>query len=152
MKQNIFIRKATKQDLSRISEIQICNYRINFYPIFKDDEFYFKELQVSSMMEQYESDLIVLQNTYVYDDGVVKGFICLNGIEIKKLFVEPILQGQKIGAALLEYAIQSHSVSFLWVLEKNIRAIKFYIRHGFHVTDDRVFEEGTTEYLVRLER
>ncbi len=28
----------------------------------------------------------------------------------------------------------------------------FYERQGFYVTSDKKFEEGTTEYFVRLER
>ena len=40
----------------------------------------------------------------------------------------------------------------LWALEKNPRAIAFYQRHGFRVTEERRLEEGTEEYLVRLVR
>ena len=40
------IRKATMNDVSRIVEIVVFNYRLNFYPIFKDDDFYFNEIQV----------------------------------------------------------------------------------------------------------
>ena len=35
------IRKATQKDLARIAEIEVFNYRLNFYPIFKDDDFLF---------------------------------------------------------------------------------------------------------------
>ena len=35
-------------------------------------------------------------------------------------------------------------------IEKNVDAIRFYERHGFYVTDHKKFEEGTTEYLVKL--
>ena len=66
------IRKATIKDLSRIAEIQIFNYRLYFYPIFKADKYYFDELQVPSLMQKYETDI---DSVYVYDDGVVKGFI-----------------------------------------------------------------------------
>ena len=45
------IRKAEKKDLARIAEIQIFNYRMYFYPIFKSDEYYFDELQVPSLMK-----------------------------------------------------------------------------------------------------
>ena len=72
--------------------------------------------------------------------------------EVKKLFVEPVLQGMSIGAKLLEYAIEELDGQFLWALEKNVRAIAFYERHGFRVTEDKKLEEDTTEYLVRLER
>jgi len=33
------IRKATAADLARIAEIEIFNYRLNFYPIFRNDWF-----------------------------------------------------------------------------------------------------------------
>lgn len=45
------IRQATIADLSRISEIVIFNYRLNFYPIFQNDDYYFNELQVSKVAE-----------------------------------------------------------------------------------------------------
>lgn len=145
------IRKATPADAFRIAEIEVFNYRLNFYPIFKNDEFYFSELQVPKEAEKL-SDREILQKTYVYDDGVVKGFIIIDGSEVWKLFVEPVLQGQSIGAELLEYAKEVHGVKALWALEKNTRAIRFYEKYGFAVTDEKIFEEGTTEYLVRMKR
>jgi len=143
------IRKATIDDLARIAEIVIFNYRLNFYPIFKNDDYYFNELQVLTIMKQYESSI---NNMWVYDDGAVKGFIQIENQEIKKLFVEPVLQGKCIGSMLLKYAIDYHNANSLWALEKNTRAIRFYERHGFIVTADKKLEEDTTEYLVRLER
>lgn len=104
------IRQARKEDLARIAEIEIFNYRLNFYPIFKDDEFYFKELQVLKQMEKYKSSI---ESIWVYDDGAVKGYIQVEDQEVKKLFVEPILQGNAIGAELLEYVVAEMDVKFL---------------------------------------
>ena len=143
------IRKANIGDLARIAEIVIFNYRLNFYPIFKDDDYYFNELQVPTIMKQYES---FIDNMWVYDDGAVKGIILVENQEIKKLFVEPVLQGNCIGSNLLIYAIENQNAKTLWALEKNTRAIRFYERHGFKITADKKFEEDTTEYLIRLER
>ena len=141
------IRKAARDDLARIAEMVIFNYRLNFYPIFKDDVYYFQILQVPSLMKEYES---MVGNMWVYDDGAVKGFIQIEDQEIKKLFVEPALQGNSVGSALLQYAVDVWGANTLWALEKNVRGIRFYERHGFRVTADRKFEEDTTEYLVRL--
>ena len=47
------IKKATKEDLSRIAEIFVFNNRINYFPIFKQEDFSFGELQVVSFIEQY---------------------------------------------------------------------------------------------------
>ena len=143
------IRQATIADLSRIAEIVIFNYRLNFYPIFQNDDYYFNELQVSKVAKQYED---VVGNMWVYDDGAIKGVIQIENSEIKKLFVEPALQGKSIGSYLLKYAIVEHKANTLWALEKNVRAIRFYKRHGFNVTTDKKLEEDTTEYLVRLKR
>ena len=146
------IRQSTKQDISRIAEIIIVNYRINFYPIFKNDDFYFKELQVVSLANEYILDNDFLSNTYVYDDGIIKGIINIKNKEIKNLFVEPSFQNLGIGDKLLNYAIEHHNVNYLWALEKNFRAIKFYKNHGFYFTGDKKFEDDTNEYLIKLER
>lgn len=50
------IRKATMNDVSRIVEIVVFNYRLNFYPIFKDDDFYFNEIQVINLIDCFRLD------------------------------------------------------------------------------------------------
>ena len=143
------IRKANDKDLARIAEILIFNYRLYFYPIFQSDEYYFDELQVPSLMKEFESQI---DSLYVYDDGVVKGFIKIEGTYIARLFVEPVLQNASIGSKLLEYAVKEHNADHLWALEKNTRAVRFYERHGFIATGEKKPEEGTTEYLILLKK
>ncbi len=144
-----YIRRATIDDLVRIAEIFVFNYRLNFYPIFQEDTFYFGELTVSNMVESFAKEL---DSIWVYDDGVVKGFIHIEKREVRRLFVEPTLQEKAIGAELLEYGIAEKDVNSLWVLEKNIKAIAFYKRHGFDTTNEKKYEEDTIEFLVRMER
>ena len=143
------IRTARNDDLNRIAEIEVFNYRLKFYPIFLDDEFYFGELQVPNVAKRYADSL---EDIRVWDDGVVKGFILVRNGEVKKLFVEPVLQGHGIGARLLEYAVEHLSAKTLWALEKNTGAIRFYQRHGFRLTGERQLEDGTSEYLVQMEK
>ncbi len=144
-----YIRAAAEADLARIAEIEVFNYRLNFYPIFQNDEYYFSELQVPALMRQRAGALASIR---VYDDGAVKGFIHAENGEVKKLFVEPVLQGRGIGAKLLEFAMEELGAERLWALEKNRRAIAFYQRHGFRVTEERKPEADTAEYLVLLQR
>ena len=144
------IRKARVDDLSRIAEIYVFNNRVNFYPIFKEEEYSFGELQVVSIADHYFKQEEIIKDIYVYDDGIIKGFVQMNGTEICKLYVDTFFQNGKIGARLLEYAVRQLQADHLWALEKNIRGIAFYQRYGFRLTGEKKFEEGTTEYLVQL--
>ena len=144
-----YIRQAKINDLVRIAEIFVFNYRLNFYPIFQEDIFYFEELTVFNMVESFAKEL---DSIWVYDDGVVKGFIQIEKREVKRLFVEPVLQGKAIGTELLEYGIVEMDANHLWALEKNIKAIAFYQRHGFDTTNEKKYEKDTTEFLVRMEK
>ena len=144
------IRKARVDDLSRIAEIYVFNNRVNFYPIFNEEEYSFGELQVVSLADHYFKQEEIIKDIYVYDDGIIKGFVQMNGTEICKLYVDTFFQNGKIGARLLEYAVRHLQADHLWALEKNIRGIAFYQRYGFRLTGEKKFEEGTTEYLVQL--
>ena len=146
------IRKAVSSDISRIAEILVFVKRIKFRPIFQDDDYSFGELQVLTVAKEYAAPEI-LDHILVYDDnGIVKGLIHVEGEEIKELYVDYFFQDQGIGSELIEFAKKEYDVRFLWAIEKNTDAIRFYEAHGFHLTGTKQFEEGTTEYLVMMER
>lgn len=146
------IRQAVPADVSRIAEIIVFNNRLNFFPIFRDEAFSFGKVQVLPLANAYLANGELLNRTWVYDDGVVKGIAVVNGAELEKLYVEPAFQGQGIGAQLLDHAASALGVNWLWALEKNTGALRFYARHGFLPTGERKYEEGTTEYVVKLRR
>lgn len=75
------IRMATIRDLGRIAEIEIFNYRLYFYPLFRNDSFYFDELQVANQIVKYKQSP---NSLLLYDDGVIKGFIQVENQQIKK--------------------------------------------------------------------
>lgn len=68
------------------------------------------------------------------------------------MYVDLFFQNQGIGSELLEFAVGQMGCQYLWVLEKNIRAIKFYKEHGFLVLDERELVEGTKEYVVKMKK
>lgn len=143
------IRQATLRDVSRIAEILVFVKRMKFCPIFQDDDYSFNELQVLTVARQY-SPKEVLNTIWVYDDGIVKGLIHIAGNEIVELYVDYFFQNQGIGSQLIEFAKANFPVDFLWAIEKNTDAIRFYETHGFYPTGEKMLEEGTTEYLVKL--
>ena len=150
--ERFLIRKASIEDISRIAEILVFVKRMNYRVIFKNDAVSFGEIQVIPVAKQY-SQPEILESIWVYEaEGIVKGLIRIDGKEVVELYVEHFFQGQGIGARLIGFAIKEHDVRFLWVLEKNADAIRFYETHGFHLTENRKLEEGTPEYKVMMER
>ncbi len=145
------IRKARTDDLSRIAEILVFDKRIYFRPIFRDDDYSFNTLQVLKVAEAYAQPRI-LEHIHVYDDGIVKGLIHIEGTEIVELYVDHFFQSQGIGGKLIEFAKQVHLADHLWAIEKNAASIAFYESHGFRLSGERKLEGGTTEYLVEMVR
>ncbi|MBO4457048.1 MAG: GNAT family N-acetyltransferase [Butyrivibrio sp.] len=143
------IRKAERKDLSRIAEILVFVKRIKYRPIFQNDDYSFGDLQVIRVAEEYDTPEI-LDNMWVYDDGIVKGLIHVIDKEVAELYVDYFFWGQGIGAALLEFAKDKFKVNFLWALEKNADAIRFYEAHGFYDCGERKLEEDTPEYLIKM--
>ena len=142
-----FIRPATAADASRIAEMIITNYRVNFYPFFHNDAFYFKELNVVDMASEYTDGSQALCSSFVYDDGVVKGVIRVSGDEIEKLYIEPQFQSQGIGTELFKFAVCKLHASHLWALEYNTRGIAFYQRNGFVLTGEKMTEDDWVPLL-----
>ena len=146
------IRRANKEDISRIAEILVFTKRVSYRPIFQNDQFSFINLQVLPLAQEYQEDKGRLGRTWVFDDGFVKGMLETQGQELTKLYVDSFFQEMGISAKLMDFAVSRLGVRFLWALEKNKKAIAFYRTHGFERTGERMLEEGTPEYLVEMER
>lgn len=146
------IRQIKDSDIGRIAEIIVYNNRKNFYPIFQDIKYSFEEFNVFSVAEMFRSDVDFMQNTYVYEDEVIKGFICVAEEEIRKLYVDSFFQNEGIGGQLITFAMDKLSANHLWALEKNTGALRFYEKHGFRMDGKKEYEQGTTEFLVHMIR
>ncbi len=146
------IRKAVRSDIARIAEILVFTKRMNYRSIFHDDGYLFRDLQVPAVMQKYMDDPILLDQTWVYDDGLIKGLIEIRENEIETLYVDHFFQSEGIGGKLIDFAIERFSVNYAWVLEKNARAFPFYARHGFEYYGTRKPEAGTPEFIRMVER
>lgn len=108
------IRKATKEDASRLAEMQVLTLALF-----------------------YQDCAGSIDNIYVFDDGIVKGMMKWNCEsskiwELKELYVDPFFQGEGIGTSLIKNFMtaakhQNVDETVLWVLEENTSAIRFSI-------------------------
>lgn len=148
------IRKATIRDIPRIAEIIVYGKRVAYRPIFNNDVVSFNELQVIKLIEEYRSNPALVDNMLLYDDGIIKGVINRvfkdNAVEICEFYVEPFFKGNGIGKKLIQQVILEARTSkrnklFLWVVEDNVSARKFYENNGFITSGETCLIEGTTK-------
>ena len=146
------IRKATVHDISRIAEIIVFGKRVAYRSIFQNDEVSFNEMQVVSLWEEYRESQESIEYMWVYDDGIVKGVINCKPVgdeaEICEFYVEPFFKGQGIGRELIQNVIAEAKTTqkkriFLWVLEENGSARRFYEANGFRTSGETCLVEGT---------
>ncbi|WP_277408292.1 GNAT family N-acetyltransferase [Lacrimispora xylanisolvens] len=81
------------------------------------------------------------------ENGSIEGFIGLMNNYIAGIFISKDKQSRGIGRQLLHHVKENHNELSLKVYEKNQRAVNFYLREGFLVTEkqeDR--ENGEVEY------
>ena len=64
-------------------------------------------------------------------EGKVSGFIAFDKGWVNHLYIDPPMQRQGLGHALLDIPKQSNDALQLWVFEINAPAISFYEREGF---------------------
>lgn len=145
------IRPAIPKDASRIAEILVFSKRTNYRSIFHNDAYSFGELQVLPLALELQRDTALLSEYWVYDDEFVKGLVRISGEEIVQCYVDVFFVGQGIGGALLDFACEQRGAWFLWVLEKNPGAQRFYRQHGFAFTGERRLEPGTPEFLLKMQ-
>lgn len=134
------LRKAGNMDISRIAEILIFTKRTTYRPIFKNDNVSFNEMQVLKEIEKL-SQPSALDNIYVYDDGIVKATVKIEDVgektKVSEFFVDPFFQGEGIGTKILNNVIEKSKEVFLYVLDKNEKAIRFYVKMGFKYTGEK---------------
>ena len=84
-----------------------------------------------------------------------EGYIAFRSDFIEHLFIRPESQGVRLGVALLDKAKAETVELSLWTFQQNLRARRFYERHGFVAvkeTDGQDNEEKLPDVLYRWQR
>ena len=138
--------KATDND--RILEINVFAWRNSYRHIFSD-ELLFKTRLATSHGGLFGHN--TGHETYVYDDGIIKGYVMLDPcedvdrldcFEICELYIDPFMQRQGIGRAMVDFSEETADARgfnkiCLWTLEKNTTARIFYEKLGYAVDGAR---------------
>ena len=159
-------RKATPNDVSRIAEIHVCGWRYAYRGIATDREL-FTDRQVVKSVRSVQKGLEDGDNILVFDDetdGVLKGFAWHSASrdtdraeahEICALYVQPEFTRSGVGTALVKaVAAEARALGrrelLIWVVERNLRGVAFYLKAGFKADGARKPVEGWATDEVRM--
>lgn len=70
-------------------------------------------------------------------NGIPVGFLSLVENVLAALFVDPFEQGRGLGSSLIGKAKELRPALELTVYRENLRAVSFYEKHGFSITEER---------------
>lgn len=91
---------------------------------------------------------------FIYEeDNTIVGFIGLVENYIAGIFIDVNSQSKGIGKALLDYIKKNYSDLSLQVYKKNLRAVKFYLKEDFVVSNEQTDENtGETEFVMNWKK
>jgi len=156
------IRAMETSDILRASEIKASARRQNYLENLSD-EYFFGEISISiAKIEKQLAESISDKETqtYVYDSGIIKGFITIGPchdedkkgvLELWNIYVDPIMQRQGIGTALIRFFEETakglgYNEICLRTLNKNLSAQSFYNKSGY-ICDGKIF---ANDYFKKL--
>jgi ribosomal protein S18 acetylase RimI-like enzyme len=158
-KENVIIRKATKEDLHAVREISIKTYSDTFgamnskvdMDLYLEDAFNQERIE-KEFAEQGSSFFIAFLGDEIVGYARIRNnqeeFQDKHAIEIHRIYTVGHVLGKGVGQALLDQCI-SHAkemnMQTIWlgVWEKNDRAIRFYKKNGFEEFGQHIFLMGT---------
>lgn len=122
------IQPTTPADFTKLTEVWEAAVRATHHFLTERDIAFFKPL----VLHQF---LAAVQCFCIRDkEGNIAGFFGALDDKLEMLFVHPHYQGEGIGKALLQHAIQQLGILKVDVNEQNKAAVDFYTRAGFAVT------------------
>lgn len=155
------IRIMEIADIYRAAEIHVFGWRSAYRGIVSDD-FLFNKMIVAKRMNYFQKSVSdKTDESYVYDDGIVKAILTIgicrdeskaSAFELWGIYVDPFMQKQGIGSKMVKFCEEKalergFKYVYLWVLEKNLSARRFYEKLGYLPDGEQKFIEslGVTE-------
>jgi GNAT superfamily N-acetyltransferase len=134
-------RRAHRADAPTITELWLQSRRASTpaipAPVHSDEE-----------IGHWLADLVINGEVWVVEaaDGTIVAMMVVHQDDLDQLYVRPGWTGRGLGSSLVELAKDRHPRGLaLWTFATNVRARRFYERHGFEPgerTDGAENEEG----------
>jgi len=135
------IRRASVSDAAEIAAVHVRTWQAAYENVFGTERL--AGLDTPRRIAGWTRALEEGESIFVADDaGSVVGFVALGACEVRAIYALPEAWGRGAGPDLMRAAIAQLRddgcvEAFLWVLEDNPRARRFYEREGWDVDGAR---------------
>ena len=135
------IRKWKEEDREMVMELWlISNTEVHSFIPLKYWQQNYKEIQ----------RVIPIAETYVYEhQGKVKGFVSAMEGFLLGIFVDSAIRKHGMGTLLMDRIMQNEENLTVTVYEKNVDAVRFFMRQQFKV-ESEVTEDSTGEKQLMM--
>jgi ribosomal protein S18 acetylase RimI-like enzyme len=139
------VRRGTEADAEAVADVYLRARRHAIPEIpplaHPDDEV---RVWIRAVLNEQEVWLVIA------GDGALLGLMVLDEDWVEQLYLDPAQTGNGLGTRLLDLAKQRRPGGLqLWTFESNVRAQRFYERHGFTV-EERTDGSGNEEHAPDL--
>ena len=154
------IRRASVSDAAEIAAVHVHTWQAAYKDVFGAERL--AGIETPRRVAGWTRALEEGEPIFVADDdGRVVGFVSVGACELYAIYTLPEAWGSGAGPALMRSAVaqlrdDGCAEAFLWVLEDNPRARRFYEREGWEVDGGRKEDDflgvrvAEVRYRVRL--
>ena len=154
------IRRASVTDAADVAAVHVRTWQAAYAHVFGSERL--AGIDAARRVEVWTRALNAREPVFVADDeGRIVGFVSLGGCELRAIYVLPDTWGTGAGPGLMRAAVahlreRGCEEGFLWVLEDNPRARRFYEREGWELDGSRKEDEflgvrvAEVRYRIRL--
>ena len=136
------VRRVSREDAEVVGEIHSKAWKSAYRGLFPDE--YIDSDTASKRTEEFlesikdDKCMYFLLEASGQPAGIVKTHECDNVLEIESIYILSEYRGQGLGAEAIDFilAYKPWDGIFLWVLEDNIKARRFYEKNGFKLSGD----------------
>ena len=136
------VRRASREDAEVVGEIHSKAWKSAYRGLFPDEyiDSDTASRRTGEFLESIKDDkcMYFLLEASGQPAGIVKTCECDNVLEIESIYILSEHRGQGLGAEAIDFilAYKPWDGIFLWVLEDNIKARRFYEKNGFKLSGD----------------
>lgn len=166
----MLVSKVEIDGLDTLRSFAERTFRIAFEP-YNDPVRFEEYCQKAFSTEQFRKEMEHPESSFwwAWEGDTLAAYLKLNfdkhpqglsssqTVQVERLYVEPGLQGRRLGERMLDFAFEKateRGVEWLWlsVWQENPPAVRFYERCGYEIFGTKTFwlgEEAQTDWLMK---